>query len=186
MTPSFPFDLGRYRPLLRLMASYLRLAPRLQSRFDRSDLVNETLKRAWEKRGQFAGNSEAELVRWLQTILHNVFREWIRREGARYCSPDLELSLQAAIDASSLRLDQILAADQTSPSEQLERRELMLRWAEAVERLPKDQRDVILLRDLHELPIKQIAERTERTEKSVAGLLARGHQQLRQDFSDDH
>jgi RNA polymerase sigma-70 factor (ECF subfamily) len=179
-----PADLERYRPLLQLLAWQLRLDQRLQSRFGRSDLVQETLLRAVAAFGQFSGSTEAELICWLQTILHNTFREWIRREKAGRRSPVLEASLEAAVQASSVRLARILAAEQSSPSERAERGEVLLRWAEAVERLPADQRDVVLLRDLHELPVKHIAERLGRSEKSVAGLLLRGRQQLRQSFPD--
>jgi RNA polymerase sigma-70 factor (ECF subfamily) len=177
-------DLARYRSLLRLLAWKLRLDPRLQSRFDRSDVVHETLLRAMSAYGQFNGSSEGELIRWLQTILHNTFCEMVRAEMAQRRSPDLEASLQAAVQESSMRLERILAADQSSPSERVEHREVLLRWAKAVENLPADQRDVVLLRDLHELPIKQIAERLGRTEKSVAGLLLRGRHELRQSFPD--
>jgi len=177
-------DLNRYRPLLQVFAWRLRLDQRLQSRFGHSDLVQETLLRGWAAIGQFTGSSEAELICWLQTILHNTFREWIRREMARLRTPDLEAPLEAAVQASSVRLARILAAEQSSPSERAERREVLLRWAEAVQRLPADQRDVVLMRDLHDLPVKQISERLGRSEKTVAGLLARGRQQLRQSFRD--
>jgi RNA polymerase sigma-70 factor (ECF subfamily) len=177
-------DLGRYSSLLRLLAWKLRLDPRLQSRFDRSDVVQETLTRALAAAAQFNGSSEGELIRWLQKILHNTFCEMVRGELAQRRSPELEASLQAAVYESSLRLERILAADQSSPSERVERGEVLLRWTQAVEALPDEQRDVVLLRDLHGLPVKQIAERLGRSEKSIAGLLLRGRQQLRQSFPD--
>jgi RNA polymerase sigma-70 factor (ECF subfamily) len=177
-------DLGRYRSLLRLLAWKLRLDPRLRSRFDHSDVVHETLVRAVAAYGQFNGSSEGELIRWLQAILHNTFREMVRAELAQHCSPDLEASLQAALEASSRRLERILAAEQSSPSERVERREVLVRWAEAVENLPADQRDVVLMRDLHELPVKEIAERLGRTAKAIAGLLLRGRHELRHSFPD--
>jgi RNA polymerase sigma-70 factor (ECF subfamily) len=180
------WELERYRPLLRLMAWQLHLDPRLQRRFDGSDLVHDTLVRAFEAREQFRGTTEAELVRWLQEILHNTWRDLVRREMARRRSPALEASLAAIAADSSARLERFLAAKQPSPEEHAEHKEFLLRWAAAVEQLPRDQRDVVVLRDLQELPVKRIAELLERSPKAVAGLLLRGRQQLRQSFPDYH
>jgi DNA-directed RNA polymerase specialized sigma24 family protein len=55
---------------------------------------------------QYAGHTEPELIRWLQTILHNAFREWIRRERAQGRDPEMEASLDAAfglVDAARPR-----------------------------------------------------------------------------------
>ena len=182
--PRPSWELERYRPLLRVLAWQLHLDPRLQRRFDGSDLVQETMVRAVGALEQFRGGSEAELIRWLQEILHNAFRDLVRRERAGRRDAALEASLEAVVAGSSACLDRCLAAGQSSPSQHLERHELLLRWAEAVERLPLDQRDVVLLRDLHQLPVKRVAELLGRTEKSVAGLLLRGRQELRRSFPD--
>jgi DNA-directed RNA polymerase specialized sigma24 family protein len=59
----------RYRPLMKLLAQQLLLAQRdrrLLRRFDSSDLVQETLQKAWEKLDEFQGHTEAELVAWLK------------------------------------------------------------------------------------------------------------------------
>jgi RNA polymerase sigma-70 factor (ECF subfamily) len=177
-------DLGRYRPVLRLLAWQLHLHPRLQRRFDGSDLVHEALVNALKAREQFRGTTEAELIRWLHEILNNTFRDLIRRERAKCRDAGLEVSLNAIVADSSARLDRFLSAEQSSPQQRLERQEILLRFARAVEQLPPEQRDVVLLRDLYELPVKQIAERLGCTEKAVAGRLLRGRQQLRQSFQD--
>jgi RNA polymerase sigma-70 factor (ECF subfamily) len=81
---------------------------------------------------------------------------------------------------SSARLDAYLQADQSSPSEQAERGEMLVRLAAALEQLPKDQYDVIILRKMQGVSVGQIAEQMGKTEKSVAGLLFRGKQKLRE------
>jgi DNA-directed RNA polymerase specialized sigma24 family protein len=45
--------------------------------------------------------------------------------------------------------------------------------------LPKDQRDVVILRDVEGHKLTDITDRIGRTEKSVAGLLRRGRRALR-------
>jgi RNA polymerase sigma-70 factor (ECF subfamily) len=178
------WQLERYLPLLRVMAWQLHLDKRLRRRFDGSDVVGETMARAVGALEQFRGTTEAELLKWLQVILHNAFRDMVRRERAGKCTPELEASLAEVVGQSSARLDSFLAARQASPSEQAEGNEVLLRFAQAVETLPREQRDVVLLRDVYDLPVKQIAEQLERTEKAVAGLLLRGRRQLRVSFPD--
>jgi RNA polymerase sigma-70 factor, ECF subfamily len=178
------WQLECYLPLMRVMAWQLHLDRRLRRRFDGSDVVGEAMARAVGALEQFRGTTEAELLKWLQEILHNAFRDMVRRELAGRRTPDLEASLAAVVGDSSARLDSFLAARQPSPSEQAERNEVLLRFPRAIEELPREQRDVVLLRDVHGLPVKEIAEKIGCTEKAVAGLLLRGRKQLRPSFRD--
>jgi DNA-directed RNA polymerase specialized sigma24 family protein len=54
-----------------------------------------------------------------------------------------------------------------------------LSFAAALDQLPKDQRDVVILRDVEGSKLADIKERLSRTEKSIAGLLRRGRRALR-------
>jgi RNA polymerase sigma factor (sigma-70 family) len=65
------WDPWRDRSLLRLQARQLHLDARLRRRFDSSDVVQETLTRAWQELSGFDGSSEAEFIAWLQKILAN-------------------------------------------------------------------------------------------------------------------
>jgi RNA polymerase sigma-70 factor (ECF subfamily) len=175
MTPEWPLD--RHRVLLRVQAALLRLDPRLQPRFDESDLVQETLLRAHQRREQFRGTSEGEFVRWLQTILANVAADAIDKERADKRDVARDQSLQAVAD-SSARLEAFLAARQPGPAEEAERHELLLRIATAVDQLPADQRDAFLHHHLLGTPVAEIARALGRTEKAVAGLLYRAGRTL--------
>jgi RNA polymerase sigma-70 factor (ECF subfamily) len=180
MASSAPWQLGRYRQLLHLQVRQLQLDPRLRRRFDSSDLVQDTLLKAHENIDQFRGTTEAELVQWLHEILANAALDAVRQARAQKRDVELEQSLQAAVADSAARLDAYLAADQSSPSEQAERHELLLRIAAALDQLPEDQRNVFIQRDLLGAPVRQIAEQLGRTEKSVAGLLLRSRRKLRE------
>jgi len=83
MSPDPEWDLDRYRPLLRLQIRQMQLDPRLQRRFDSSDLVQETLLRAQGNLPRFRGQTEADLVKWLQEILANVVTDEVRKARAR-------------------------------------------------------------------------------------------------------
>ena len=73
-----------------------------------------------------------------------------------------------------------LAADQSSPSEQADRNERILRLARALEALPETQREVVLLRHCHGWSLAAISEHTGRSASAVAGQIHRGLKQLRE------
>ncbi len=175
MFPEWP--LTRFRTLLCLQVRLLDLDPRLRRRFDSSDLVQEAMTRAYERRDQFRGGSEGEALRWLQAILHNVVLDKIREAHAARCDIGRERSLQAVTD-SSARFEAFLTSKQRSPAEEFEGRELLLRLAEALEQLPADQRDVFIHVRLRGTPRAEVALALEKTPKAVVGLLCRAQEKL--------
>jgi RNA polymerase sigma-70 factor (ECF subfamily) len=177
-------DLERYRPLLRVQARQLRLTPRFARRFDSSDLVQLTLLHAHQHRDEFRGTTEAELLKWLHEILRHVATDEVRRARAQKRDLALEQSLQAALADSSLRLERFLADRGPAPDARAEREELLVRVAAAIDQLPEDQRDAVVLRDLMSLPVAEVAARLGRTEKAAAGLLLRGRARLRELLAD--
>jgi RNA polymerase sigma-70 factor (ECF subfamily) len=180
MTEPHAWQPERYRALLRLQAQQMGLDPRLRCRFDASDIAHNAIVKALQERAQFRGHTEGEYVRWLQRILAHEAIIAVRRERARKRDLALERSIHAAAAESSLRWEAMLADRRGSPAEEAERRELLLRLAGAIDRLPDDQREVVVCRDLMGLAVADIAARLGRSEKSVAGLLLRGRQKLRE------
>jgi RNA polymerase sigma-70 factor (ECF subfamily) len=170
--------LARYRDYLRLLAG-LHLAPRLRTKFDASDLVQETLLKAQENREQFRGQSEAELAAWLRQILANQLAQALRHFSRQRRDVDLERSLEASLKESSSRLEAWLAADQSGPEQQAERNEHLQRLAFALFQLPEEQRLALELRHLQGLTVADISQQMGRSEASVAGLLRRGLKTLR-------
>ena len=171
--------LEKFRDYLGVLAR-LQIDPRLRSKLDPSDVVQETLLRAHEKRDQFRGQTPAEMAAWLRQILANNLAQALRRYGRQRRDAALERSLEAAVDASSARLEAWLAADDTGPGEQAQRNEQLLHLTAALAQLPEDQRTVLELRHLQGLSVEEIMKHTERTEPAVAGLLRRGLKSLRE------
>lgn len=171
--------LERYRDYLHLLAR-VQLQPRLQSKIAPSDIVQQTLLKAHEKRAQFRGTTDAELAGWLRKILANTLAETVRNLGRQQRDIALEKSLQASLDDSSAKLERWLAADQSSPSQHLIRQEQLVRLASALAQLPEEQRNVLELRHLQGQSIGAISQQLGRSEASVAGLLRRGLQRLRE------
>src|SRR5262245_36658207 len=147
---------------------------------DASDVVQQTILQAHEARAQFRGSTEAEKLAWLRAILANVLAAAARQFETRARDLKRERSLEAELERSSSRLEGLLAADQTSPSQRAVRGEELLRLAAALGGLPEDQRRVVELHYLKGLTMSEAAEQMGRTRPAVVGLLFRGLKKLRE------
>jgi RNA polymerase sigma-70 factor (ECF subfamily) len=170
--------LEQYMDYLRLLAR-LQVDPRLRTRMDPSDVVQQTLLTAHEKRDQFRGRTDAEMAGWLRTILANTLAQAGRRFATGKRDLGLEQSLQAALDKSSLHLEQFLAGQEPTPGDRLLRHEQVLRLARALNQLSEDQRQAVEMKHLQDCTITEISQVMGRSEPSVTGLLRRGLAELR-------
>ena len=93
--------------------------------------------------------------------------------------------LGPSLAQSSQRLDQLLAVGGPSPSDAVVAGEQRLRLAEVLERLPEDYRQVILLRNLQDLPYEEIARRMDRGVGAVRMLWVRALARLRDEIRDE-
>ena len=113
-------DLGQrldhFRDYLRLLAR-LQMPVRLRGKLDPSDLVQDTLLKAYRSFDQFQGETTEELAGWLRQILARNLANAVRNLGrVAPFNVALEMSLEAAIDDSSRRLENWLASTQASPA----------------------------------------------------------------------
>jgi RNA polymerase sigma-70 factor (ECF subfamily) len=179
MAPTItPDRLERYRGYLRFLAR-AHLDPRLQGKLDASDLVQQTFLQAHQALAQFRGSTEAELAAWLRQILARNLAHAVRDLGRDRRDVARERSLEAALEASSSRLEGWLASDQSSPSEVADRNEQLARLADALAELPDTQRDALVLHYWQDLSVGEIARGMGRTPAAVAGLIKRGLQRVR-------
>jgi RNA polymerase sigma-70 factor (ECF subfamily) len=176
-------SLEHYRDYLSLLAR-AQLSPRLQSKLAPSDVVQQALLKAHEKREQFRGQSEAEWAAWLRQILVNTLAEAVRGFGRQQRDVALERSLEGAVADSSARLERWLGADQSSPSQRAVRQEELLQLAQAVAQLPDDQRTALEMRHVQGCSLAAISQHMGRSEASVAGLIRRGLKQLREQLNE--
>ena len=170
--------LEAFRDYLLLLAR-LQLDPQLQGLLDPSDLVQQTLLKAHQNWDQFRGTTDAQRAAWLRAILAHELADAVRKLERR--GEDRRLSLEASLDQSSARLEAWLPSDSTSPSGRVVRQEQLLRLAEALARLPEDQRMALELHHLQGLPVQEVGRRMGRSTAAVAGLLRRGLAALRED-----
>jgi RNA polymerase sigma-70 factor (ECF subfamily) len=176
-TPELAPD--RFRDYLCLLAR-VQLDPRWQAKVDPSDVVQQTLLKAHQARDQFQGGDAAKQAAWLRRILANTLANVFRDLGRGKRDAALERSLEQALDDSSARLEAWLVADQPSPSEEAMRHEQLVQLAVALEHLPDDQREAVVLRHCHSWSVQQISAHMGRSLAAVASLLRRGLKQMRQ------
>lgn len=184
-TPSSEPWPDRFRGYLRLLAR-AQLDERLRSKLDPSDIVQQTLLQAHRGIDAFRGESDAEMAAWLRQILAHNLAHAARDFGRDKRNINQERSLQAAVDASSARLEAWLSAEQSSPSQQAQHNEQVLELCNALEQLPDAQREAVQLHYWQGCTLAEIAERIDRTPAAVAGLLKRGMRKLRELMHDEN
>jgi RNA polymerase sigma-70 factor (ECF subfamily) len=171
----FEARLDRYRSGLRLLARAVLDKYRLDD--DPSDLVQQTLLEAHRDLGQFRGSTEQELSAWLRRALRNNVRDACAKAHAQKHGHGRVFS-EADVASSFHRPEELVTAPDSSPSERAAREEELYRLAEAIERLPEQQRQAISLKDLAGLSLRETADQMGVTDAALAGLLYRGRQRL--------
>ena len=185
---STPFalpELDAYRSYLIVLALG-QISRSLQARLDASDIVQDTLLEAYRKRDQFEGGEDPrQLAGWLRQLLSCNLIDALRTQQREQRDVRREQALQQELDESALGLDQLLAADESSPSQKLEKRFREVRVANAIEALPVHQRDAIVMRYFQKLSLEDIATQLQKTRPAAAGLLKRGLATLRERLSEE-
>jgi RNA polymerase sigma-70 factor (ECF subfamily) len=172
--------LERYRAYLTVLAR-VQIGRRLQGKADCADVVQEAFLEAASHFGGFRGVGEPELAAWLRQILAARIALLVRRYlGTQARDVRLERELEADVDQSSRAIGMNLVAPHSSPSQRASRREQAVLLADALDRLPEDYREAIVLRHLEGLTFPQVAERMGRSLDSVEKLWLRAVTRLRQ------
>jgi RNA polymerase sigma-70 factor (ECF subfamily) len=172
-----------YRQYLRLFAQ-IQLDTRLQGKIDLSGVVQQTMFEAHQGLAKKKPLDTDHLAAWLRRILAHNLADEIRKLKTHKREVGRERSLEAALQQSSHRLEAWLAADQSSPSANLQRQEQGLQLCAALATLPDAQREALLMRHFHGWSLAQIAQQLGRSQAAVAGLLKRGLQQMRDQLRD--
>ncbi len=106
------------------------------------DLAQEALLKAWSKRKSFSGKSTVRT--WVFTIARNHWRDRLRRAKVRP-------------ESHPLPERERFADDGPSPDRTAQRRELAEAVADAMDRLPDEQREALALREA-EVTFREIGE----------------------------
>jgi RNA polymerase sigma-70 factor, ECF subfamily len=173
-------DLERFRAYLGLLAR-LEIAPRLRDKVDLSGVVQQTLLEAHQNLAEAPRRerTEPEVTAWLRSILSHNLADSLRKLTAQKRNVHLEWSLESALEQSASRVEEWLAAEQSSPSQRAIRHEDLARMAQSLTLLPDQQRRAIEMHHLEGKPLAEIAQELGSTKGAVAGLLHRGLKTLR-------
>ncbi len=171
---------------LEKFRSYLDLLVRQQTgrhlgaKVDLSGVVQQTLLEAHQAYNLLEPLDEAQKAGWLRRALANNLADEIRKLTTGKRAVGREQSLQAALDQSASRLEGLLPADQSTPSQQVQRTEVMLQVARALAELPAAQRHAIEYHHIQGLSLTETAAAMGSTKPAVAGLLHRGLKKMRE------
>jgi RNA polymerase sigma-70 factor (ECF subfamily) len=168
----------RYRDYL-LFQGRLLLGGQFPGKVDLSGVVQQTLLEAHAELDRFRGLDVGQRAAWLGQLLANNLTDEVRRFRTAARDAGREQSLEA-LGESAARAEAWLAADQSSPSQRASRGEQLLRLADALARLPDDQRAAVELHHLGGLTIDEAAARLGKSFDAVVGLLYRGLRRLRE------
>jgi RNA polymerase sigma-70 factor (ECF subfamily) len=177
--PTLGRRLESHRDYLTILAR-MQIGRHLQGKVDPADVVQETFLHAVRDFAQFRGNSDKELAGWLRQILAARLADLVRRFCGTQCRDvRLEQALQVELDQSSQLLDRGLVAPLGSPSEEAARHEEAMWLAQALERLPEDYREVLVLHHLEECDFPEVARRMGRSVEAVKKVWARALARLK-------
>jgi RNA polymerase sigma-70 factor (ECF subfamily) len=137
------------------------------SREAADDLTQDTLERAWVKRGLWreqAGSADGKLRAWLFAVMHNVFINGVKRTRQFDSLDELAAAHpEPAAAGASAETDAVFADLQA-----------------ALRRLPDEQREVVLLVGLEQLSYAEAAQALDVPIGTVMSRLARARERLRQ------
>lgn len=145
---------------------------------DAEDLVQDTFLNAYRGLKRFRG--EAQVSTWLYTI---AVRACLRMRRKRKGEPDQELSLEEFIPTSDGEFRLQIPIDGLTPEEALENKQLRRVLIQAIQKLPKKYRLVLVLRDMEGLTAKEVGAIMGLNERAVKSRLHRARLFVRRELS---
>lgn len=124
----------------------------------------------------FAGFHGSDARAWLLTIVRNTTFTWLRQHRMQELTMTIEDDYFDAAAASS----EIVGLSPSNPETQLSQQADADQLRQAIEQLPVEFREVMVLRELEDLPYKQIAAITGVPVGTVMSRLARARKRLQQ------
>ncbi len=150
--------LARFRSRLRQMVA-VRMDPRLKSRIDPSDVVQDTLMTAARMLPEYLRARSLPYYPWLRQIawqrLYNLHVHHVETAKRSVTREGVEAKMLS--DASVLHLAEHVMATGTSPSASLLREELRRRVRDALAQMKAEDREVLVLRYVEQLHAHEIA-----------------------------
>ena len=166
------FDQIYYKYEARVYNLVLRL---VNDPEDAKDITQEAFINAY--RGWKDFRHDARVYTWLYTIAYNLCKNWFKtRDRRREREP---VSLDDAIETDSGELSRDVADWRTAPESLLMSREWSAQIQKAVEALPPEYREILVLAQWEDLSYEEIARITGLSVPAVKTRLHRARQKVR-------
>lgn len=160
-----------YRPQL-LAFIERRLGESLRRRVEAEDIFQEMAKSAWEYLPR-TDLSDRDPFGWCCQLAEQRLIDAARKAQAGKRDAGREVGLNTPAGDTSNEWVSILAASITSPSHAATRAERNAQLQSAITELPEDVRQILRWRYVENLPTKEIAAKTGRTDGAIRVLLTR-------------
>lgn len=158
-------------------AIYLFLLSLLRNETEAEDAAQETVIKAYLNLHHFRG--EAQFRTWVLSIARNEGLLRLRKEGARR-----EDSLDAQVEeAGGDFTPAVLTSWREVPADVLERKEIAELLRQAIAGLPAIYRNVVVLRDIEEMDVRETAQALGLTESAVKVRLHRARALLQRSLA---
>jgi len=166
-TEAYRFLVERYqRQIFNLMYRYSR------NDEDAADLTQEAFVKAFTKLKQYRSGNR--FFSWLYSLAVNLARDWWRKKSRQQ-------PVRHELNNHSMVIDRGASVQQ----EKLEYDQEILLLQQALDRLPDETREIVLLRYRQEMPIKEVTAIFGLGESAVKMRLSRALQQLRNIMHED-
>jgi RNA polymerase sigma-70 factor (ECF subfamily) len=153
------------------------ISPALRVELDASDLVQQTLMEAHQQSPALGSLEDGPFFVWLRKALRHNVLDAVKHLKTQ--KNDAARRVRASeIEDSFVRLEELLVADDTSPSDVVQRNEQTAQMLAAVHELPDRQKEAVILKHLRGYSLRQTAQALGLSESATAGLLHRGRKQL--------
>ncbi len=136
---------------------------------DAAEAAQETFLAVWQGLKFFRG--ESSFSTWLYRLASNACVDLLRKEGRHRAAAG------PSLDDEEVNID--VADSLPTPHEEAERKELREEIEEGLAALSPEHRQVLILREMHQLSYDEIADTLELDVGTVKSRISRGRKQLR-------
>lgn len=174
--------LERHREALRRMID-MRLDRRIRQRVDASDVVQEVLVDAHRRMNDYLSNPAMPFHLWLRQMAQDRLIDAHRRHrdaARRSLDREQPLAIAGTDDRSTIELAAQIWDRELTPAAAATVRELQQRFAEAVEKLDEQDREVVLMRHFEQLSNGEVAETLGLTAPAASMRYLRAMRRLRE------
>ena len=164
-------DQDAFESLVRLYEKRVLALTRRMCRnpADAEEAAQEAFLAAWQGLPFFRG--DASFSTWLYRLASNACVDLLRREGRH------QAAAGPSLDDEELNLD--VTGRSGGPQEAAERQELKEQIEQGLQALTPEHRQVLLLREMHQLSYDEIADTLDLDVGTVKSRISRGRKQLR-------